>query len=45
VACKNLPWYYKKRYRRKHDGKFVKRVKPLPTAEGKSRKRKISRRR
>ena len=30
--ARNLAWH-KKRYRRKHDGKFVKRVKPLPAAE------------
>ena len=30
--ARNLAWH-KKRYRRKHDGKFVKRVKPVPDAE------------
>ena len=37
--AKNLAWH-QKRYRRKHDGKFVKRVKPLPAAEGKKQKNK-----
>ena len=32
--ARNLAWH-KKRYRRKHDGKFVKRVKPVPAAEKK----------
>ena len=30
--AKNLAWH-QKRYHRKYDGKFVKRVKPLPAAE------------
>ena len=30
--AKNLAWH-QKRYHRKYDGKFVKRVKPLPTAK------------
>ena len=30
--ARNLVWH-KKRYRRKHDGKFVKRVKPVLAAE------------